>query len=909
MRRNTIITTVYIISINILIGLNSFIKIHNFGDGKLYYSDAALRFHYAEMYSQGKKIPVIDKQVLYPEGLRVRTLIHLTMDWVIGNSYRLLFPKIPFTDYVKYFVNIFSSLSVLLVFLLGTAIWQRKASGLIAAIFYTIGIASFWRITGNYLREEFTLPFIFTALYLFFRTIQNSSKTIKLSSPSMGEDKGEGEIKLRQTPSPTPSHQGRGNSSRNFLLFFSGVSFAIALISWHLSQFFFTVFVIFLMFYFILNNESAKIQTFKNLWLFLLPILIAGVIWQPISSKYFVFSFPIIMTVWLWLISIITQEKHRITIVKRTIFALSIIPFYLVIIRLFPKYFAEYGHVFATIIAKIIHLGRKPDNPAALSFDARSIWMGPFASPGPFSILFSMLVPFILAIIGWLGSLNRNFFKRFDYPRLFLSYFIIAFAILYLLVIRLEVFLFFFVAIAIGGNLNLILPRKKTWRLLLTILLCGFVIESYKALNYGKLFERYYLRLSKEWLTKPTAYGSDWKSLTNWIKENTKPDQAILADVDISAMLFTYVDRPIIIEPIYENAITRIRAKECLSAFYQDETDFLKLINKYQIKYVVYQQDFLLDNSKESNRYLTDNMKVKKSSAAYLMQFQPESLRHSALRHQTNTFRIYQVLTENKAKPVLPKFSYSPYFDVSLFNQDPKKEFFDDTQTTKIENLIFQALNQYNTATQLMQKNDYQNAIKRLESVTKIFPDFERTYYYLGLCYQKLNYNQQALLYFDKAIHTFPNDLEAYIAKASILDSQNNLSEAVTTIISAIKINPTRSDLFSNLGYLYIKRRRIDNGLTTFKLFAESLPSSSPLHLYTGYLYGYKNELTNAENEFNKALAIDSTNPEVYEAIGSLYLQRKELEKAISYFEKSLKLNPNQPKIIQLLSDLRKRFR
>jgi tetratricopeptide (TPR) repeat protein len=894
MRRNIIITTVYIIAIIILIGLNSFIKIHNFGDGKLYYSDAALRFHYAEIYSQGKKIPVIDNQVLYPEGLRVRTLIHLTMDWVIGNSHRLLFPKIPFTDYVKYFVSIFSSLSVLLVFLLGTVLWQRKASGLIAAIFYTIGIASFWRITGNYLREEFTLPFIFTALYLFSRGFQNSSKIWQ----------------------------------KKLFLLLSGISFAIALISWHLSQFFFTVFVIFLIFYFILCTDygsrrlqPAKQETlqdepqpkgcgylFSHLWLFLLPILIVGLIWEPISSKYFIFSFPIVMSVWLWLISTITQEKYRNTVLKKTILALAIIPFYLVIIRLFPKYFAEYGHVFETIIAKIIHLGRKPDNPAALSFDARSIWMGPFASPGPFSIIFSMLVPFILAVIGWLGSLNRNFFKRFDYPRLFLSYFIIAFTVLYLLVIRLEVFLFFFVAIAIGGNLNLILQRKKAWRLLLAILLCGFVIESYKTLNYGKLFERYYLRLSKEWLTKPTAYGSDWESLTNWIKENTKPDQAVLADVDISAMLLTYVGRPIIIEPIYENAITRIRAKECLSAFYQAETDFSKLINKYQIKYIVYQQDFLLDNSKESNRYLTENMKVKKSSAAYLMQFQPESLKYLALSHQTNTFRIYQVLTESEVKPVSPKFPYSPYFDLPLFNQDPKNEFFDDAQTAKIENSIFEALNQYNTATQLMQKNDYQNAIKQLESVTKIFPDFERTYYYLGLCYQKLNYNQQALLYFEKAINSFPNDLDSYVAKASILDAQNNLSEAVVTIISAIKISPTRTDLFSNLGYFYIKRQLIDYGLTTFKTLAESLPVSSPLHLYTGYLYGYKNDLTDAENEFNKALAFDSTNPEVYEAFGSLYLQRKELGKAISYFEKSLKLNPNQPKITQILSDLRKSF-
>ncbi len=874
-KRIIINSIIYLIVLMTLISLSSLIKIHNFGDGKLYYSDAALRFHYAEMYNQGKKIPTIDKQVLYPEGLRVRTLIHLTLDWIIGNSHRILFPKIPFTDYVKYFVSIFSSLSILLVFLLGKAIWQRKESGLIAAIFYAIGIASFWRITGNYLREEFALPFIFASLYLFTKTIRNNSR----------------------------------NRHQNLFLIFSGLSLAIALISWHLTQFFFSVFALFLIFFFIFNNEPIKTQLFKKLWLFLIFPIIAGIIWEPIRSKYFIISFPVVISSWLCFISIVFSEHNLNSFIKRILSALSIIPIYVIIMYIFPKYFTEYGHVFETIIAKIIHLGKKPANPATLSFDARSIWIGPFVSPGPFSIYFSMLVPFILAIIGWLGSLKRNFFKRFDYNRLLLSFFIIAFTTLYLLVIRLEVFLFFFLAVAIGGILNLILNKIRLWRLLLLILIAGFLIESYKTLNYSKLFERYYLKLSKEWLTKPTAYGTDWESLTNWIKDNTKPDDAILADVDISAMLLAYIGRPIIIEPIYENAITRQRVKECLSVFYQNESDFLKLIKEYQVNYIVYQQDFLLDNSKESNRYLTDNMKVNKSSVAYLMHFQPESLKNFILKHQTNTFRIYQEIAENELKPSSPQFPYSPYFDLSLFDQDSKNEFFDDSNSPVVEKLIFQALDQYNLATQLIQQNDYQNAIKHLESVLNIFPDFERAYYYLGLSYQKLSYIQQALFYLDKAINSYPNDMDAYLTKASILDGQNNLPEAVATIISAIKIKPNRTDLFSNLGYFYIKRQQIDDGLATFKTLAESLPPSSPLHLYTGYLYAFKNDLTNAEAEFNQALAIDSTNPEIYEAFGSLYLQKKEFEKAITYFEKSLKLNPDQPQLKSQLAELKKRFR
>ncbi|MEO0110423.1 MAG: tetratricopeptide repeat protein [candidate division WOR-3 bacterium] len=805
------------------------------------------------MISEGKKIPVIDKKIHHPEGLRVRSLIHLTEDWVIGKSYRIFikfFPKVSFTDYLKYFVSIFSSLSVIIIFFFASSFWGNKFSGILSAFFYAIGLPSFWRVTGNYLREEFALPFLFLSLYLFFLGLKEKRK--------------------------------------GALFFLSGLSLTIGLITWHLSQFFFSLFALFLIFLFFFGREIVE-DSFKYLFFFLIPILIAGLFWEPLASKYFLLSFPVITSLWLGLISL-KKGLHKL-------FALLPLPLFFLFRFLFPRYFQEYAHVFETIFAKIIYLGKKPADPALLSFSARAIWLGPFSSPGPLSFAFSLLIPFLLSLISFLYLLFRPQAKE---NKLFLSFFFILFTILYLLVIRLEVFFFFFVALAIGGNWLLI---KKRWGS--AILIIGLLLEGYKVINYQNLFNKYYFKLSAEWQTKPTAYGRDWEALRDWVERNVKGEEGILADVDISAMLLAYTERPIVIQPIYEKKEARDRVLECLSSFYKSEEEFFSLLKRYQISYIIYQKDFLLDNTKEGVRYLTDNLKVKKNSVAYLMHCQPESLKRLSLLYQTNTFRIYRVLREGEGKKLV-KLPYSPYFDQSLFPQEGSSPYWDDRQTKEVEENVFNAIKNYNQGLALMRKEEYEKAISKFLAILENFKELERTNYYLGVCYEKIGEKEKAFSFFEKAIEYNPNDLAPYLKKAQILDEKDDFSGAVGSVTEALMVEPENKDLYSLFGYLYLKRNKPEEAIKELEKISSLFPKNPLFPLYIGYLYAYKNDLINAERQFLKAKDLAPTNFEIYSALGSLYLQKDEKEKALTYFEQSLQINPNQPELKKRLSELRR---
>jgi len=840
------------LSLPFFLFFNSWLKIVYFGDARLFYSDSALRFRYARMIGEGEKVPVIDKKVCHPEGLRVRSLIHLTEDWVIGKSYlviKRLCPTLPFSTYLKYFVSIFSSLSLLFLFLFAFAFWRNKTSAFLSSLFYAIGVPSFWRVTGNYLREEFALPFLFASLYFFFLARQRGKKVF---------------------------------------LFGSGLSLTLGLISWHLSQFFFSLFVLFLLFLFFFDKESEKL--FRSFPLFFLPPLIAGIFWEPLRTKYFLLSFPVLVCLWLWLITFLPESFRRFLVFLP-------LPFYFLLLRLFPGYFQEYAHVFEVIFYKIIYFGKKPEDPSLLSFAARSIWMGPFSSPGFLSFAFALLIPFLLGLIGFLSLIRSSFNGERHFPFFFLTYFFLLFTFLYLLVIRLEVFLFFFLSLAIGGN-GLLLAKKR-W--VVIILLLGLLWEGYKAINYPRLFSRYYLSLAREWRTKPTAYGLDWESLSAWFKKMTKPEEAVLADIDLSAMVLTYLDRPIVIQPIYESESARKRVLECLNGFFKDEEEFFSLINRYKVSYVIYEKGFLLDNSSEGVRYLTNNLRVKKNSVVYLMHFFPESLVHFSLVHQTNTFRVYAVLPAKASAPRRRVFPYSPYFDLSLFPQVEGNPDWEDKGTREVERKVIGSIAKYNQAVALMERKEYQKAIPLLSGILAIFPELERANYYLGECLRQVGEKEKAVAYFDRSIANNPEDWPSYIAKVYLLDERDQLPEAVRTVISALSIDPNQKEFYSLLGYLYLRRNKRLEGINKFLELANLFPHTPFPHLYCGYLYAENNDLEKAEREFIKAKEKNPEEADVYSALGSLYLQKGEKERARAFFQKSLSLNPNQPALLKTL--------
>ncbi|MCR4764809.1 MAG: tetratricopeptide repeat protein [Bacteroidaceae bacterium] len=97
------------------------------------------------------------------------------------------------------------------------------------------------------------------------------------------------------------------------------------------------------------------------------------------------------------------------------------------------------------------------------------------------------------------------------------------------------------------------------------------------------------------------------------------------------------------------------------------------------------------------------------------------------------------------------------------------------------------------------------------------------TYFRLGMCYSYMRWDNNASEYFDKVLEIRPNDTEVFVQKAVIFISQNNFNSAIDLLITAVKIDPSRIDLYRIISILSLVLKRYDD----FKKY--SVMSDDPL--------------------------------------------------------------------------------
>jgi hypothetical protein len=210
------------------------------------------------------------------------------------------------------------------------------------------------RFLGGFIREFFTLPLIFSGIFLL----------------CLGAEK-----------------------RKSSFCFLSGVFFGLSIDSWHLAQF-----ILLPVFIFILFDQfrSSPWSNLKWKWLlFSIPVIMCTYINPAVREKGFILSPLNILIAGITLSSVL--ESLKIFKSKRIILTFSIL---LIIFLSIIKFSGEsdYSHVYSTLFYKLKFLGIKPEDPSNIPFSARIFWSGPFAPPS-IDYLFSQYSPVLLLFV------------------------------------------------------------------------------------------------------------------------------------------------------------------------------------------------------------------------------------------------------------------------------------------------------------------------------------------------------------------------------------------------------------------------------------------------------------------------------------------------------------------------------
>ncbi|HIE05868.1 MAG TPA: hypothetical protein EYP58_03600, partial [bacterium (Candidatus Stahlbacteria)] len=498
--------------------------------------------------------------------------------------------------------SIFSSLSIIPLYLLLKMVSGREDYGLIGAAFFSVTPAVYTTVTApGFELQDFAFPLIFFHIYFFIRAFK--------------ED-------------------GQRSYAAAFL---SGAFFFTALAAWHLTQFYYLIFVVYIgICYFLVQDLNMKPFYFIAAF-----SLLGGILLPPQRKAHFIISFPMLLSYSLVIISELRLQLRLRRLLLPVVFLISaIVTSYIAFIKV-----PEYQFVYGLIIDKLRYFGVRPVVPADLPWETLVMWVSPFTGPSLKTILLSLGSLFILGVVGLVENIYRLSKKALSFYETPLIYFASVFIPLYLLFIRLDGFLVWFLPFQVVALLKY---RKKA---IYCLILSGIVLNGILLFHQPR-----------------RTIGPDKNYLLgviSFIRHNTAEDDPILTSFPFGPTILTYTDRPILLHPKFEAMGITDKIKEFEHALYLDEEDFYAFCIRNRAKYFLYQIDMLLARGPEAIRFRTHNLKLSRKSAAYKFHFQPESLEHFETVFSNPHYRIYRVLDLNQ-RPVRLDGGYYRVYDERL---------------------------------------------------------------------------------------------------------------------------------------------------------------------------------------------------------------------------------------------------
>jgi hypothetical protein len=234
---------------------------------------------------------------------------------------------------------------------------------------------------------------------------------------------------------------------------------------------------------------------------------------------------------------------------------------------------AELGHVYEVMLAKARCLGVPPDDPRAISFDARLLWQGPFAT---------LELGYGAAQLGLglaLGALGALLLLRGGRPPA-LAAGLLAFAALSLPAAWLVERLLVLPALALPalGALGLARLARRPGRLL------GATALLLQAVLLGRFAAQHEI----SWY-RPEGLAPELRALVAALPGLVPPDEAVCADFVTSTAVLAHTRRPIVLQPKYETERSRRKAEDFLTAFFHGTPEELRrlLLERFRCRYLL----------------------------------------------------------------------------------------------------------------------------------------------------------------------------------------------------------------------------------------------------------------------------------------------------------------------------------
>jgi hypothetical protein len=574
-------------------------------DTALYWTESAFQYRTARHVATTGSLAALMTEAQYPEGIDMKNRLTTVMEVACGYGYRLFVPKsVPFHLYAVIFVSVWSSLAVFPLYLTIKLLCKNEPTALCGAALYAVTPAVYTTaIAPGFELQDFALPLIFFHVYFFARALSTQKSAYTYA-------------------------------------FASGAFLFAALASWYLAQFYYTVIVVFAILCF-LFAKGFDMRPFYVLVLFTTG---AGLTIPALRSTGFVLSLPMLFAYGTVLASVlpVRRSAHK-RLVLSCFLAAAVVLNYYISSEIIPEYQLVYG----LLLDKVRYLGARPAYPGELTWETLVMWVSPFTSPSPGIMATSLGTVLVCGTVGTVVGMYRIVKRKAAFIEMLFFYCVCVFASLYTLVVRLDVFLVWFLCVV---SASIALWRKRIFFFIVSLCVIGNAVLL---------------------LTNPgVAVGPDRTHLSGvvaHIRMQTPRRAPVLTSFAYSPTVLAYTERPVLLHPKFEVEYIAAKTREYEHRLFQSENAFYAFCRSFHASYVLYQTDILLSRNPTSTRYRTHNMTLSRESVAYKFHFRPQELQHFDLVYTNPHYRLYRVCAFGE-QPAHRRSLYSRVYDEEFFN-------------------------------------------------------------------------------------------------------------------------------------------------------------------------------------------------------------------------------------------------
>jgi len=381
--------------------------------------------------------------------------------------------------------------------------------------------------------------------------------------------------------------------------FVSGTFAAGALATWHASSFLLTLELGVLVLG-ALATARSPLEA-RRAWLVLVAPAAFGVLVPVLRASGLLFSSAAALALSLLVPALVRRRRELSGAQARLLVAAVLVVALPVLGAVAPS---SYAHVYQVVLAKLRFLGRFPDDPSAIPFDARLLWQGPFEtlpwkdllawSGWPLALLFSAAL---------VAEARRRSARGFEL------------ALLALALVALPVaWMFARLAVLVG----LLAPPCAALALArwprrgLALALFGVL-----SLVQAGLFAGFVREHRLEWYLPPRA-RAELTALIEFVRANVPPAEPIAGDFVNSTALLAHTRHPIVLQPKYETDRSRRQAEAFLTTFFQRSTAELAelLRERFRCRYLLVDRYVLWELSRATAGLRADEREPRPGTAA-----------------------------------------------------------------------------------------------------------------------------------------------------------------------------------------------------------------------------------------------------------------------------------------------------